>query len=201
VALGLGRLGPQVTPAQIALVAIAQDATIVGLALLLLARFAKVRPMDLGVDRPPQLLPALAAGGGLWIAAEAIGQLQARIVGPNPQTLTLIDAAHPSLQNLFIEIAVDGAFVGAAEELFFRAILFALFRQHMRFAYAAGLSSALFAATHGVGVFLPIFAVGFGLALLYERRGSLWTNALAHASFNTLTAVLIYALAIAGLLP
>ena len=73
--------------------------------------------------------------------------------------------------------------------------LFRLFRQRMPFAVAATLSSVLFAATHGLNVFVPIFVVGFGLAALYEWRGSLWTNAIAHATFNTITATLIYLVA------
>ena len=188
------------TPRQIALVVLAQDAVLVAVVLLLLARFAHVRPRELGIARRPRLLAALGAGAGLWVAAEAIGQLQERVFGPNPQSITLVDAAHPSLENLAIEIGVDAAFVGAAEELFFRAILFTLFRQRMPFAHAAVLSSVLFAATHGLGVFLPIFVVGIGLAALYEWRGSLWTNALAHATFNTITALVIYAFASSGAL-
>lgn len=198
-ALGLRRVDAA-TPVQIAVVVLAQDAVLVGLALVLLARFAAVRPAELGLGRRPDLRAALGVAVGLWAAAEAIGQLQARIFGPDPQALTLVDAAHPSLQNLAIEIVVDAALVGAAEELFFRAILFTLFRQRMPFAVAATLSSVLFAATHGLGVFLPIFVVGLGLAALYEWRGSLWTNALAHATFNTITAVVIYIAVTSGLL-
>jgi membrane protease YdiL (CAAX protease family) len=174
---------------------------LVGFVLLGLVRFAGVRPAELGAPRHPPAVIALGAGMGLWVLAEGIARLQASVVGPHPQLLTLVDAANPSLANLAIELVVDAALAGLAEELFFRAVLFALFRQHMPFASAAALSSFLFAATHGLGAFVPVFVVGLGLAALYERRGSLWTNALAHATFNTMTAVAIYVLASAGLLP
>jgi membrane protease YdiL (CAAX protease family) len=195
VAIGLPRSGSDVTPAQIAIVGLAQGGTLAGLALALLARFAGVRPMDLGAGRRPRVGIAIAAGAGLWILAELVSRLQQALFGTGPQLQTAVELAHPSLANLAIEVVVDGALIGAAEELFFRAILFALFRQHMSFAAAALLSSALFAATHGLGSFLPVLLVGLGLAALYERGRSLWTNALAHATFNSITALVIYVVA------
>jgi membrane protease YdiL (CAAX protease family) len=195
VALGLTRAGSTVTPAQIAIVGLAQGAMLAGLAVVLLARFAGVGPSDLGATRRPAIAIAIGVGAGLWILAEAVSRLQQALLGPDTQLQTAIELAHPSLANLAIEIVVDGALIGAAEELFFRAILFALFRQHMSFAGAALLSSVLFAATHGLGSFVPVLLVGLGLAALYERRQSLWTNALAHATFNSITALVIYVFA------
>ena len=157
-----------------------------------------MRPRALGLVRRPRIGIAVAAAAGLWLLAEVVAHLQETVVGPNPQLLTLIDASHPSLTNLAIEVVVEGGFVGFAEELFFRAVLFAALRQRMPFVAAAALSSAIFAATHGLGAFVPIFVVGFGLAALYERRNSLWTNALAHATFNTISAVAIYLVATRG---
>jgi membrane protease YdiL (CAAX protease family) len=198
IALGLPRDGSNVTPAQIAIVGLAQGATLAGLALVLLARFAGVGPADLGATRRPRVGSAVAAGAGLWILAEVVSRLQQALLGTGPQLQTAIELAHPSLANLAIEVVVDGALIGAAEELFFRAILFALFRQHMSFAGAALLSNVLFAATHGLGSFLPVLVVGLGLAALYERGRSLWTNALAHATFNSITALVIYLVASRG---
>ena len=198
VALGLTRSGAEVTPAQVAIVGLAQGATLAGLALVLLARFAGVRPSDLGATRRPSVAIAIGVGAGLWIVAEVVSRLQQAILGSGTQLQTAIELAHPSLANLAIEVVVDAAFIGAAEELFFRAILFGLFRQHMSFAGAALLSSVLFAGTHGLGSFVPVLLVGLGLAALYERRQSLWTNALAHATFNSITAFVIYVVASRG---
>jgi membrane protease YdiL (CAAX protease family) len=194
-AIGLPRIGPDVTPAQIALVGLAQGGTLVAVALVLLARSAGLGLTDLGATRRPRIAIALAVGSALWIVAEVASHVQEAFLGPNPQLQTSIDVGHVSLANLAIEVAVDGALIGVAEELFFRAILFALFRQHMSFTGAALLSSVLFAATHGLGSFLPVLLVGIGLAALYERGRSLWTNALAHAAFNSITALVIYVVA------
>jgi membrane protease YdiL (CAAX protease family) len=191
-AIGLPGIGPNVTPTQLAIVGLAQAATLTGLALVLLARSTGLGPRDLGAGRRPRAAIALAVGAALWIVAEVVSHLQEALLGPTPQLQTTIDVGHVSAANLAIEVVVDGALIGVAEELFFRAILFALFRQHMSFTRAALLSSVLFAATHGLGSFLPVLLVGLGLAALYERGRSLWTNALAHATFNSITALVIY---------
>jgi membrane protease YdiL (CAAX protease family) len=64
----------------------------------------------------------------------------------------------------------------------------------MRFIYAAMLSSALFALAHEITAWLPVFALGLGLAYLYEKRHSLWTNALAHGTLNAISFVLLFLL-------
>jgi membrane protease YdiL (CAAX protease family) len=64
----------------------------------------------------------------------------------------------------------------------------------MRFAYAAIVSSALFAVAHEITAWLPVFVLGLGLAYLYERRHSLWTNALAHGTLNAISFVLLFLL-------
>jgi membrane protease YdiL (CAAX protease family) len=64
----------------------------------------------------------------------------------------------------------------------------------MRFAYAATLSSALFAIAHEITAWLPVFALGLALAYLYEKRHSLWTNALAHGTLNAISFVLLFLL-------
>jgi uncharacterized protein len=88
--------------------------------------------------------------------------------------------------------------VAIVEELFFRVVLFALLRQRLRFAYAAALSSALFALAHEITAWLPVFALGLGLAYLYEKRHSLWTNALAHGTLNAISFVLLFVLPSSG---
>jgi len=78
------------------------------------------------------------------------------------------------------------------EELFFRAVIFTLLRQRMRLAYAAGISSAIFTVGHDVGSWIPVFVLGLGLAILYDRRHSLWTNALAHGVVNAISFALLF---------
>ncbi|HVR88924.1 MAG TPA: CPBP family intramembrane glutamic endopeptidase [Candidatus Limnocylindria bacterium] len=104
----------------------------------------------------------------------------------------LAAAAHRSPEALALDLVFGVGVVAVVEELFFRAVLFTLLRQRMRFAYAAIMSSAIFAAVHEVQAMLPVFALGLGLAILYERRQSLWTNALAHGTVNAISFLLLF---------
>lgn len=74
------------------------------------------------------------------------------------------------------------------EELIFRGCLYGVLRS--RWGRPAGIlvSSALFAAIHGHAPSLPgLMILAAGLALVYERCGSLWAPIGMHAAFNGLT--------------
>jgi membrane protease YdiL (CAAX protease family) len=115
-------------------------------------------------------------------------------VGTHPQALIVAAAAHRSLPGLVIDLVFGAGVVAVVEELFFRVVLFALLRQRLRFAYAAIVSSALFALAHEISAWLPVFVLGLLLAYLYEKRHSLWTNALAHGTLNAISFVLLFLL-------
>jgi membrane protease YdiL (CAAX protease family) len=72
-----------------------------------------------------------------------------------------------------------------AEEIFFRGFLFGGLRGRMSFLPSAAVSSAAFAILHPpLQLMIIIFFVGFGLAALYEWRGSLAVSIAAHMGFN-----------------
>ena len=75
----------------------------------------------------------------------------------------------------------------AAEELFFRGMVYAAIRQRRSRLAAMLASSALFSLIHtNVVGFLPIMALGCLLANLYERTGSLVSPLVIHILHNTL---------------
>ncbi len=192
-AIPIGHLD-QLTPEQIAVLTVAQDATL-GLGLVFLLRtWPKLRRGDLGVTAPIGLPLGLAAGVGLWLLSIVIANAQASVVGVHPQSLLVAAAAHRSLPGLIIDVVFGAGLVAVVEELFFRVVLFGLLRQRLRFAYAAILSSALFAIAHEITAWLPVFALGLALAYLYEKRHSLWTNAVAHGTLNAISFVLLFLL-------
>ena len=80
---------------------------------------------------------------------------------------------------------VAGAPLG--EEVFFRGFLHGSLRGRLRFVPAAAISSLAFAVFH-VSPFLVVLMVfvGFALAWLFERRGSLMAPIGAHAMFNVI---------------
>jgi len=190
-AIPIGHLD-QLTPEQIGILTAGQDLTL-GLSLVILLRaWPKLRPADLGLTAPIRADLGVAVGVGLWLLSIAIANLQAAVVGAHPQSLIVAAATHPSLAGLLIDLVFGAGLVAVVEELFFRVVLFALLRQRMRFIYAAILSSALFAIAHEISAWLPVFALGLGLAYLYEKRHSLWTNAFAHGTLNAISFLLLF---------
>jgi membrane protease YdiL (CAAX protease family) len=192
-AIPVGHLD-QLTPEQIGILTAAQDLTL-GLGLVVLLRaWPKLRPVDLGLTAPIRARLGIAIGVGLWLLSIGIANAQAAVVGSHPQSLIVAAAAHRSVPGLLIDLFFGAGVVAVVEELFFRVVLFGLLRQRMRFIYAAILSSALFAVAHEITAWLPVFALGLGLAYLYEKRHSLWTNAFAHGTLNAISFVLLFLL-------
>ena len=95
--------------------------------------------------------------------------------------------------SLFVSAVIIAPF---AEELFFRGFVFGGLRKRYDWRVAAAISAAIFAAFHLEPLaFIPLFAVGFFLAYLYHRYGSLWPGMILHACINGL-AVLSYFVAL-----
>jgi membrane protease YdiL (CAAX protease family) len=192
-AIPIGHLD-QLTPEQIAILTAAQDLTL-GLGLLVLLRaWPRLGAADLGLAAPVRAQIGLATGVALWLISIVIANAQAAVVGAHPQSLIVAAAAHRSLPGLIIDLVFGAGIVAVVEELFFRVVLFGLLRQRMRFAYAAIVSSALFAVAHEISAWLPVFVLGVGLAYLYEKRHSLWTNALAHGTLNAISFLMLFLL-------
>jgi membrane protease YdiL (CAAX protease family) len=71
------------------------------------------------------------------------------------------------------------------EELLFRGLLTASFRQRFGATRTALLTAALFALAHVLPrVIPPIFVLGLALAFVYERIGSTMPGILVHCSYN-----------------
>ena len=192
-AIPIGHLD-QLTPEQIGILTAAQDLTL-GLGLVAALRaWPKLRRADLGLTAPVSVRLGVLAGLGLWLLSIAIANAQAAVIGAHPQALILAASAHRTLPGLIIDLVFGAGLVAVVEELFFRVVLFALFRQRMRFLYAAILSSVLFALAHEIAAWLPVFALGMALAYLYERRHSLWTNAIAHGTLKAISFALLFLL-------
>lgn len=76
------------------------------------------------------------------------------------------------------------------EELFFRGFLFRGLARSWGWLPAAVVSAAAFGIAHlQLSVFVPLFALGFALAWVYKRTGSLWTSISLHALFNGISLV------------
>lgn len=92
-------------------------------------------------------------------------------------------------------ILVGAVIAPIVEEFFFRGFLFQGFRQKHGWLPALFLSSAIFGAAHLDPVSLiPTFILGCVLAYVYHRSNSVWPGILFHATINTLSLIVVYAI-------
>ncbi len=107
-------------------------------------------------------------------------------VGPQPALLAFqkLDGAGEIMAFAFLAVVV----APFAEEMFFRGFLHGSLKRRLPVPVAAAASSLLFGAVHfHPPTFAALVVLGFGLALLYEATGSLWSAVVAHAIFNAVT--------------
>jgi membrane protease YdiL (CAAX protease family) len=111
---------------------------------------------------------------------------------------------HPEQQPIVSEFPRSGAgvalFVVVAvimaplfEEVVFRGFLFRGLANSWGWVWGALASAAVFGLAHlQLDVFVPLFALGFALAWVYQRTGSLWTSITLHAVFNGISVLAWY---------
>jgi membrane protease YdiL (CAAX protease family) len=136
-------------------------------------------------------LVALLVYGFGWILAQLLEVISsARHVSVPRQLPTGIKDGNTWLAAILILLAAP-----VCEELFFRGIVFKGLRTRLRFASAAGISAVVFGLAHlqeaipgpwqGAVLLVTVLTlVGFGLAFIYERRGTIVATIAAHGAFN-----------------
>ena len=144
---------------------------------------------SLGFRRPGA--PALflpAAGGVALVGASTLWALGlerfapaafAEMMAEQAGQMDLLEAPWPLLLLAAIVVAP------LAEEIYFRGFLFGGMRRDLSFALASGLSAAIFSGIHLMAwSTVPLFLVGLGAAVAYERYRTLWAPLAMHAAFN-----------------
>ena len=126
------------------------------------------------------------------LAVYAVGIVHDMIIHPQQQDLISEFPRGPLGLGLFVLVAVVMA--PLFEEIVFRGFLFRGLANSWGWKWGALASAALFGLAHlQLDIFIPLATLGFGLAWVYKRTGSLWTCIAMHALFN-LIAVVAWAL-------
>lgn len=93
----------------------------------------------------------------------------------------------------FSPVVIGGIFLFAVviapfcEELLFRGVLYNALKRRFGHGWAAPVSGAIFALVHASTLgFIPRWVIGWLLANMYHRSGSLWVPVIAHAMNNAL---------------
>lgn len=144
---------------------------------------------------------ALAEGAGiglvlylLVLATEVVltrvaPEIAAEMMKEQEQQLEALAGPWPLLALMALVVAP------VCEEVFFRGFVFGGLRRRVDFGWASGLSAVLFAAVHAMPwSMIPLFFVGLGCALAYERHRSLLASITTHVSFNGISLVIYFTL-------
>jgi len=108
------------------------------------------------------------------------------------QSLVLYFLKHPGWKERCSLIAMATLVAPIAEEFIFRGYLYGVMRRFIGRVPGIALSSLLFAAMHLHLPSMPgLTVLAVALCLLYERTGSLWSNIMVHATFNTISIVML----------
>jgi membrane protease YdiL (CAAX protease family) len=100
----------------------------------------------------------------------------------------IIDAKKDN-PTLLIYMAILAVIVAPiCEEFVFRGYIYGTLKRFSCRFFAATISALFFAVVHtSLWQLAPLFIVGFCLAIIYEKTGSLWAAILTHAMFNGVT--------------
>ncbi|HZV79343.1 MAG TPA: type II CAAX endopeptidase family protein [Candidatus Binatus sp.] len=158
-------------------------------ATLVLARGAlRATFEDLGFGKrltAPVVGLAIGAGLVLFILSGLLDALQTKVLGPHPQQIALILAKHRGAMAFALDFFSAAILAPLWEETFFRGIFFTALVQRMPFWPAAILSGIAFGLGHAdLWNFIPLAALGVGLAYVYYRTGNIWANIITHATIN-----------------
>jgi membrane protease YdiL (CAAX protease family) len=162
-------------------------------------RYRAVVDLRLGSTRPrTDVVLGALFGAGLFAATTlgvfpVVRLLWELVAGNPPSPITQpVVPADPGPAQLVVGVIAVIAAAPIGEELFFRGMIFGSLRSRFGFWVAGAISSAVFAIVHvQPPLVILMFFVGFALAFIYERRGSLTASIAAHAAFNLIGFTLI----------
>ena len=147
-----------------------------------------LRKAKIGTKTLPYLV--LVASIGLsYIYISTVVATGAEWLQPRPLPTGYIDGilSHVAIFTLLVLLAP------IAEEVFFRGFLLPVLTLRWGFLAGSGITSLLFAASHGdLGMIVPAFGAGMLFAWLYHRTRSLWSCIIAHGIQNLLAFAVIF---------
>lgn len=156
---------------------------------LLVVRRYRVRWGDLGLSAPRRaslwpvlVLVALFVIGSTLILV--VATLVVDLLG-SPASVAPENGLRPG-SALFVVGALTSLLLApCAEEVFFRGVLYQVWRQRAGKVAATAASALLFTLVHARSAVVPeLFLLGVVLAMAFERTGSLYPSMCLHAAYN-----------------
>ena len=152
-------------------------------------------PVEIAVGAGLGLVVRFAAGIASALVASTLEHATGKAVSVPEQVRTNMSAPELVLFALYAVVVAP-----ITEELVFRGLLYRSIRDRIGVIAGAVLSAIPFGLIHFIGgqpwqdvltLQLTMVVTGIGLALIYERRGTLVADIAGHAAFNLLAVILI----------
>lgn len=166
----------------------------VGLVVLVLRR---ARPSELGIkgaSRKDWLKYGLAGGVGAfafaWAAGLVIERLHPNVSQQSVETV-LRNAGSPG--QFILLLTVVALLAPLTEELFYRGMVYPVFRAYIGRAWGMAAAGSIFGLVHmDLWRAVPLAVGGVFLCYVYEKTGSILVSTLTHGIWNGMLALLIY---------
>lgn len=139
-------------------------------------------------------LYGLLGGIGLLIAITLMGYIINYFqpnLQPQPYEAMLRSVSGPGQ---FLAILLVGAVLAPlSEELFYRGMMYPVFRKHLGPFWGAIVAGAVFGLSHwDLWRTIPLAIGGALLCYVYEKSGSIWVSALTHGVWNGIMSIIVY---------
>ncbi|MHB1390518.1 MAG: CPBP family glutamic-type intramembrane protease [Thermoleophilia bacterium] len=151
--------------------------------------YLKLRGYQLSLDtlgfRRTRPLRAAALLMAVLVIAFLIQAVYVQYIVPQQEQVT--DMFGTSTLSFLLSMAIIAILTPVLEEMFFRGIIHQGLQQQFGFFPGALLSSTFFAMAHiSPTVYVPIFCLGFGFAVLASQTKSIWPSIVAHFLWNSM---------------
>lgn len=131
---------------------------------------------------------AILLVSGVLVGSFIVQAVYVQFVMPQQEEVTSMFGS--SVVGFVLAMTIVAILTPFVEETFFRGIIHRGLEQRFGFVPGGLLSAAIFTLAHwSPTVYVPIFVLGFGFAVLVSRTESLWPSIVGHFLWNTLGVV------------
>lgn len=169
----------------------------IGLVLLFALYINKARLADLGLKKAylHDLLWYGLLGGTLLMVFMVLMGIPISKLQPDVQPQVFEQMLRTAGQNwhFFILLFLGTVTAPIAEELFYRGMLYPVFRRYMGAGWGAAVAGLIFGLAHwDLWRTIPLAMGGVVLCYMYEKTGNIWVTILAHGTWNGLMSLIVY---------
>ncbi len=169
----------------------------IGFVYLLAVFFPKGRWSDLGIRKakPGSYLRYGLVGGILLIIMVLVLGYVLKYLQPDlgPQYYEEMLRSATGIPEFLAVIGVGAVLAPLSEEIFYRGMIYPVFRKYLGPTWGVILAGLVFGLAHwDLWRTIPLALGGMGLCYIYEKSGSIWVSVVAHGVWNGVMSMLIY---------